>query len=186
MERPKLLLPWGDTSIAGHQIQVWNGLGARQIAVVCAAGDGTIQTELDRINFPAENRIPNPSPQDGMFSSIRCAAQWNGWTTGLTHWVISLGDQPHLRRDTLQALLDYAAKHPDKVCQPRWQGHCHHPVLVPKPVFLQLATTPAPTFKDFLETQSVTGCDVDDPGLAQDIDTPGDYAKALALYSGPS
>jgi hypothetical protein len=25
------------------------------------------------------------------------------------------------------------------------------------------------------------GCDVDDPGLDQDIDTPADYEKALAL-----
>jgi CTP:molybdopterin cytidylyltransferase MocA len=58
-------------------------------------------------------------------------------------------------------------------------------VLVPKTVFLQLGTTTAATLKDFLETlpESVVGCDVDDPGLDQDIDTPADYEKALALYA---
>ena len=185
MEQPKLLLPWGDTSIAGHQIRVWDGLGAGQITVVCAAGDVAIQAELDRINFPAGNRILNHAPQNGMFSSIRCAAQWDGWATGLTHWVITLGDQPHLRLETLQALLAYAGTQPGKVCQPRSRGHFRHPVLVPKLVFSQLATTEAMTLKDFLETrpESVAGCDVDDPRLDKDIDTPADYEKARALYS---
>ncbi len=185
MERPKLLLPWGDTTVAGHQIRVWQSLGARQIALVCAAGDAAIQAELDRIHFPAENRILNRTPQNGMFSSICCAAQWGGWTTGLTHWAITLGDQPHLRVETLQSLLACAARQPGKVCQPRWQGHFRHPVLVPRTVFLQLGTTKAPTLKDFLETlpESIAGCDVDDPGLDQDIDTPADYEKALALYA---
>jgi molybdenum cofactor cytidylyltransferase len=185
MERPKLLLPWGDTSIAGHQIRVWKGLGAHQIAAVCAAGDDAIQTELDRIHFPAGNRVLNLAPQDGMFSSIRCAAQWGGWANGLTHWVITLGDQPHLRLETLQALLACAGKQSGKVCQPRWQGHLRHPVLVPKSVFLQLATTKTTTLKDFLAMlpDGVAGCEVEDPGLDQDIDTPADYEKALALYS---
>jgi molybdenum cofactor cytidylyltransferase len=185
MERPKLLLPWGGTSIAGHQIRVWHELGARQIAVVCAAGDNAILAELDRINFPTDNRILNHAPQNGMFSSIRCAAQWAGWAKGLTHWAITLGDQPHLRLETLQALLACGGNQRGKVCQPRRRGHLRHPVLVPKSIFLQLATTKTTTLKDFLQSlpEPVAGCDVDDPGLDQDIDTPADYEKALALYS---
>jgi molybdenum cofactor cytidylyltransferase len=183
MEQPKLLLPWGDTSIAGHQIRVWQRLGARQIALVCAAGDKAMEAELDRINFPSGNCIPNHAPENGMFSSIRCAAQWGCWETGLTHWAITLGDQPHLRLETLQALLACAATQPGRVCQPRWQGHFCHPVLLPKKVFLQLGTTKAATLKDFLEILCVAGCDLDDPGLDQDIDTPADYEKALALYA---
>ena len=38
MGRPKLLLPWGDTSIIGHLLGQWRGLGARPIAVVCRPG----------------------------------------------------------------------------------------------------------------------------------------------------
>jgi molybdenum cofactor cytidylyltransferase len=185
MERPKLLLPWGGTSIAGHQIALWNDLGAKQIALVCAAGDAAMRAELDRIDFPAENRIVNHAPQQGMFSSIRCAARWAGWTTGLTHWAITLGDQPHLRPETLRALLECAATHPGKVWQPRCHGHFRHPVLMPKTVFLQLGDTPETTLKDFLGKlpENAAGCDVDDPGLEQDIDTPADYEKALALYT---
>src|SRR5258707_4016634 len=89
MKQPKLLLPWGKTSVLGHQIQTWQTLGARQIAVVCAAGDASIRAELDRLEFPPSCRIPNPGPEAGMFSSIICAAPWDGWKPGLTHCVIT-------------------------------------------------------------------------------------------------
>src|SRR4051812_8081052 len=79
MGRPKLLLPWGQTTALGHLLQQWNGTGASQIAVVHAADAKPLIEELDRLDFPLANRIPNPSPENGMFSSIQCAARWAGW-----------------------------------------------------------------------------------------------------------
>src|ERR1017187_5799849 len=128
MGKPKLLLPWGTTSVLGHLIEEWRALHARQIAVVCATGDPAIQAEMDRLGFPAQNRIINPNPQRGMFSSIQCAAQWPGWQAALTHWAIVLGDQPHLRPQTLRRVLDFSSAHPTKVCQPARRGHGRHPV----------------------------------------------------------
>src|SRR5690349_18959505 len=81
MGRPKLLLPWGDTSIIGHLINQWGALRAEQVTVVCASSDSLIHTELDRLQFSVDNRILNPAPERGMFSSIQCAAQWPGWRT---------------------------------------------------------------------------------------------------------
>jgi len=184
MGRPKLLLPWGETSVLGHQIRAWQRLGAGQINVVCAAGDSAIRAELNRLRFPKARRISNPQPERGMFSSIRCAAQWTGWTAELTHWAISLGDQPHVRQETRRTLLAFSANHATKVCQPRVLGHPRHPVILPKDIFLQLNQTNAPTLKEFLQTipEDVTHCDIDDLGLKFDIDTPADYERALALY----
>src|SRR5262249_5720441 len=119
MGRPKLLLPWGKTSILGYLIGQWTALGVRQISVVRAAQDEVISAELDRLGFPARNRISNPDPDRGMFSSIQCAAQWPRWEKGLTHWVIALGDQPHLRIETLRTILDFVAEHSKSICIPR-------------------------------------------------------------------
>jgi molybdenum cofactor cytidylyltransferase len=184
MGRPKLLLPWGKTSVLGQQIQSWQELGARQVAVVWAEGDELMRMELDRLNFPVSNHIQNPHPEQGMFGSIRCAAQWLGWSAGLTHWAITLGDQPHLQLETLRALLQFSATQPDRVCQPRNLGHLRHPVILPKEIFRQLAQTSAPTLKEFLKTISgeIVGCDLDDQGLDLDLDTPADYERAVALY----
>lgn len=159
-------------------------IGAGQIGVVCAASDEPIQAELDRLRFPKAHRILNPQPERGMFSSIRCAAQWSGWAAELTHWAISLGDQPHVRQETLRTLLEFNVNHPTKVCQLHAFGHLHHPVILPKDNFLRLNEISVSTLKEFLQTipEDVARCDIDDPGLESDIDTPADYGRALALY----
>jgi molybdenum cofactor cytidylyltransferase len=181
MGRPKLLLPWRGTSVLGHLIRQWRALGAKQIAVVCAPDNRAMRLELDRLGFPADNRIVNPVPLRGMFSSIQCAAKWPGWQAGLRHWAIVLGDQPHLEPHTLRRLLSFSSAHPASVCQPARRGHGRHPVLLPRGVFRRVATTTAATLKEFLTAspQRVAFCEVDDPGLDLDIDRPEDYQNAL-------
>lgn len=185
---PKLLLPWGETSILGHLIAQWQNLGAEQIVVVCAEGDAAMRAELDRLGFSAGLRIFNPQPARGMFSSVQCAALWNGWKPQLSHWTISLGDQPHVRTETLRALIDFAAAHPDDICQPGRQGRRRHPVVLPAPVFKQLRNAADETLKQFLERVSASRavCELEDPGLDLDLDTPADYERAFQLCFNPS
>jgi len=183
MGRPKLLLPWGDTSVLGHLIKQWRSLRAAQVAVVCAPRHPAIQAELDRLRFPIADRIINPAPRRGMFSSIQCAAEWPGWQPALTHWVLALGDQPHLQRRTLRRILEFSAVHPGEVCQPARHGHGRHPVLLPRAVFQQIARSTIATLKEFLAANPhrLAFCELDDPGLDVDIDRPEDYRRALLL-----
>jgi molybdenum cofactor cytidylyltransferase len=181
MGRPKLLLPWGKETILEHLINQWRGLGASQVAIVCAAQDAVIPRELDRIGFATENRILNPTPQAGMFSSIQCAARWPGWKPALDHIAVVLGDQPHLRTKTLEALRDFAREHPHEVCQPGDRGQPHHPVVLPLAEFRRAGQAIAPDLRSFLQNCRVAICDVHDPGLTLDLDTPSDYEEALKL-----
>jgi molybdenum cofactor cytidylyltransferase len=181
MGRPKLLLPWGGTSVLGHLVQQWNELGARQVAVVTAAEDAALESELEGLNFPCANQIRNPAPERGMFSSIQCAAQWPGWNPNLTHWAIVLGDQPHLNLATLRSVVAFAGKQADRAAQPSRNGRPRHPVLLGRAVFRELATTAAPDLRSFLSQYDVALCECDDPGLDLDIDRPEDYERALAL-----
>ena len=182
MGRPKLLLPWGPGSILSHLLGQWRGLGAEQVAVVCATGDAALEQELARLGFPCQNVIWNPTPDRGMFSSVQCAARWPGWHSGLTHWCIALGDQPHLRPRTLRGLLRLARSRRNNICQPSWQGRKRHPVVLPRSVFEQLARTEAQNLKAFLEPSEIAQFEADDPGLALDIDRPEDYENALRLH----
>jgi molybdenum cofactor cytidylyltransferase len=183
MGRPKLLLPWGKTSVLGHLISQWYGLAAKQVAVVCASGDQAIQVELDCLDFPSQSRLMNPAPERGMFSSIQCAAQWPEWLPTLTHWAIVLGDQPHLRLQTLHQVLAFATVNHARVCQPSRNGHARHPVLLPRTIFQRLARSKAASLKEFLSSQSRPAalCEVEDPGIDLDIDYPKDYQKAIKL-----
>jgi molybdenum cofactor cytidylyltransferase len=181
MGKPKLLLPWANTSILGHLVEQWEKLGAEQIAVVCAIGDPVIHEELDRLRFSSPDRIENPVPQRGMFSSVQCAARWPGWKQTLTHWALILGDQPHLRQETLKTVVELAAADPGKVVQPTHAGHRRHPVLLSKPIFFELQHSKTGNLKEFLVNYEVVVAECDDPGLDLDLDRPQDYKKALAL-----
>jgi molybdenum cofactor cytidylyltransferase len=177
MGRPKLLLPWGETSVIGHLLAQWRALEARQVALVCRRADKPLAAELRRIGFPPRHRILNPEPERGMFSSIVCAAKWKGWDAGLTAWVIALGDQPHLRTATLRALLAFHRRHPQAVCQPAFGGQRRHPVVLPRAVFLALRRSGARTLKEFLTALPHLECPIEDSGLNFDLDYPEDYQK---------
>jgi len=183
MGQPKLLLPWGDTSVIGHLLQAWTRLGVGQIAVVCAATASVIHAEMDRLHLAREDRIANPSPDAGMFSSIQCAARWPNWRTGLTHFAVVLGDQPHLRRSTLERVLDFAAAHPENICQPLRNGRRRHPVILPRDSFMELREFPGNDLKQFLNSvpELLAGCEMDDPGLDLDMDSPADYERVKSL-----
>ena len=88
MGQPKLLLPWGGTSVLGHLIEQWRALGAKQIAVVCAPGDEAIQAELDRLGFPAAEPHLQSSPRARhvQFDSMR------GAMAGMAGGAHALGD----------------------------------------------------------------------------------------------
>jgi molybdenum cofactor cytidylyltransferase len=184
MGRPKLLLPWGGTTIIGHLISQWQALGAEQIAVVQRSGDKPLNAELDLLGFSMGDRIENPDSKLGMFSSIQCAANWPGWKKDLDVWAVILGDQPHLKPNTLDALLAFQREHPDSICQPAHGGRARHPVLLPRPAFAELRHSRAETLKDFLQQTScqLVKHPLDDPGMLLDLDHPEDYESVIRSY----
>jgi len=181
MGRPKLLLPWGKTSIIGHLFSQWQALQAEQIVIVQRPGDQPLNVELDRLNFPGTNRIENPDSQRGMFSSIQCAANWGGWKNNLNVWAVILGDQPHLKPETLRALVAFHGEHTDAICQPSHGGRSRHPVLLPRPALIELRQSQAETLKDFLRQTScrIMEHPLADAGLEIDLDRPEDYERAV-------
>jgi len=183
MGRPKLLLPWHGTTVLGHLLSTWLELGAAQLAVVTAPGNGPLTAELARAGLLEPDLITNPKPERGMMSSIRCAAAWSGWRAEVSHFLLTLGDQPHVQTSTLRSLLDFANTHPTQVCQPARNGRPRHPVLLPGDLFRQLAKTPAENLKQFLHgvPERRATFESDDTGLDFDLDEPADYERALRL-----
>jgi molybdenum cofactor cytidylyltransferase len=184
MGRQKLLLPWRTTTVLGHLLAQWKEVGAAQIAVVYGYGNTKLAAELDRLGVSLEQHIVNPEPVRGMFSSIQCAAGWDGWLPELKQVVIALGDQPHLPNGTLRAVVEFAAQNPERICQPSRAGRARHPVFFPRTMLESLAAAAHGTMKEFLAAQTdARRCiEIDDPGLDLDLDTPADYDTARRLY----
>jgi len=179
MGQPKLLLPWCGSTVIGQIISQWRELGAAQIVIVLRAEDAPLAVELDRLHFPKANRIENPQPERGMFSSIGCAANWAGWQKGIARWAIVLGDQPHLQMETLTRLAEFSTQHAEAVCLPVHNGRVAHPVILPRSSFAGLKATRANTLKEYLMLTADEiihqRCVLNDSGLTLDMDTPEDY-----------
>ena len=186
MGEPKLLLPWRDTTVIGWIIRQWQQLGAQQMAAVCRADDSPLHAELDRLQHPRADRIINPDPSRGMFSSIQCAANWNGWPPALTHFAIALGDQPQLATETLTAIIESATHSPSRICQPLHTGRAQHPILLPRVIFGELKNTAHHTMKEFLAARKdeLNLVEINDSGVAMDIDTPEDYRAVVERFGG--
>ena len=181
MGRPKLLLPWRGTTVIGHLLSQWREIGAAQIAVVLRPDDAALAAKLDRLNFSKSDRVENPQPERGMFSSIVCGVNWNGWSKEISRWAIVLGDQPHLRSQTLRQLLEFSAQNQDAVCQPAFGGRTGHPVILPRAAFDSLKNSGAASLKDFLKLSPLprVQCPVADARLSLDMDTPTDYKRLV-------
>lgn len=179
MGSPKLLLPWKQTTVIGQIISTWRELGAGQIAIVMRPNDRVLAAELDRLGLAEKNRIENPHPERGMFSSIQSAANWAGWDANISNWALVLGDQPQLDAKILRPLLTFYAQNSGKICQPLVEGHAGHPVIFSRTAFEELKSTQTANLKDFLKLQS-SSCvhlKMDVPSLLLDLDTPEDYIR---------
>ena len=113
MGKPKLLLPWGDTSILGHLLRLYKNVNTSQVAVVCSHGDTKIISELNRLAWPENNRIFNPEVTPEMFSSVLCGFRWDGWHANVSHLAVALGDQPQIREKTIADLIAHAEGKPE-------------------------------------------------------------------------
>jgi molybdenum cofactor cytidylyltransferase len=179
MGRCKLLLPWGEKTILTHLVDQWRSAGAAQIAPVIDPSNELLRKALAHAGFSPSDWIENPSPQLGMFSSLHEASRWTGWISTLTHWVISLGDQPHIQISTLRLLLDAARENPTHICQPALNGRTAHPIILPASNFRELAQNDIPDLRTYIRTREALRLRVavEDAGVSRDLDTPEDYAR---------
>ena len=188
MGRCKLLLPWGQHTILTHLLDQWRSIGVAQIAPVIDPSNHVLREALTDAGFSSSDWIENPSPQLGMFSSLREASRWTGWLSTLTHRVIALGDQPHIHISTLRLLLDTATKNPKRICQPTLHGCAAHPIILPVSNFRELAVCNSPNLRAYVRTCETLRLrlPVEDPGVSEDLNTPEDYARWKPQQSGES
>jgi molybdenum cofactor cytidylyltransferase len=175
----KLLLPWGEKTILTHLLDQWRSTGAAQIAPVIDPSNQPLRKALAHAGFSPSDWIENESPQLGMFSSLQEASRWTGWLSTLTHWIISLGDQPHIETSTLYVLLNAARENPTRICQPALNGETAHPIILPGSNFRELAQNDVPDLRTYIRRQEPfrLRVPVEDAGVSGDLDTPEDYRR---------
>ncbi|MEW6404834.1 MAG: nucleotidyltransferase family protein [Chloroflexota bacterium] len=176
MGQPKMLLPWGGTTILAHIVEVLRRAEVEDIVVVTGAERARIEESLAnyhlRITF-------NPGyANDDLLTSIQCgiAAQLPGAQAAL----ICLGDQPQVQERSVRLVCETFRRTQSNLVVPSYQMRRGHPWLVARTLWNELLEMKSlQTPRDLLNAHAneIEYVNVDTPSVIEDLDTPADYLK---------
>lgn len=177
MGTQKLLLPYAGCTVIENIIDQVLESGVDTCVVVTGHEADRVQDCLRARNVVFAH---NTNYRAGMLTSVRA-----GLTAAGGSWqgaVIVLGDQPSFRAETIAALLEEQAKHPESVLLPVFEGRRGHPILVPKRFHTEIMNRFDDTgLRGLLRAhpEAMIEVTVDTPSVLEDMDYPEDYQRAL-------
>jgi len=174
MGKPKMLLPWGEITVLERVIQTLQTARLQEILVVT----GGARAGVEALVHAPVRAIFNPDYERGeMLSSVQVGLGEANGTAAL----IVIGDQPQVRIDSLELVLEEFARGKSSIIVPSYNMHRGHPWLVQKRYWSEiLEMKSGESLRDFLNRHrdEIRYVNVDDPGVMQDLDTPEDYLKS--------
>jgi len=176
MGRPKLLLPWGETTVLGKVVATFRAAGLEDIVVVT----GSRRRQVEALLGKSARSVFNPQYAAGeMLSSVQAGLQMLGADSQAA--LIGLGDQPQVELATIASILEAFDRTRAPLLAPSYEMRRGHPWLVARelwPEILQMRAPESP--RDFMNrhASSIQYVSVDTPSVVQDLDTPEDYDRA--------
>lgn len=177
MGQPKVLLPWGRSTIIRQIVESVVKLGLHETVIV--AGEWLDEITNQVAGLPVRV-VQNPRFFEGeMLSSLRIGLQAM-WVTSDACMVV-LGDQPWIDKSIVESLLDAYNTGRGKIIAPSYKHRRGHPLIIDRTFWQQIVDLPpgsAP--RDVLRAneQSIHHVEVDSEAILRDIDTPDEYERA--------
>ncbi len=181
MGQPKMVLPWGETTVLGRVIEVFYKAGIQSLLVVTGGDRDVVESEVTRLknDYPVTS-VYNPDyEKSGMLSSILAGISAIPGNTEAM--LIGLGDQPQVEIATVKNILDLFSEKRQGIIIPSYNHRRGHPLLFDSAKVQELrAYRPDATLRDFLTAhQGEISYITADISVLQDLDTPQDYEKYL-------
>ena len=175
MGQPKMLLPWGESTVLQTVIATFQAAGVDDILVVTGAGHERVE---ELVGDSAQTVFNAGYERGEMLSSVQAglAAQ----SPGSDAVLIGLGDQPQVKAVTIQLLLEAHARPGSSIIVPSCQNHRGHPWLVARAHWDEvLRLHPPETMRQFLNRHiaEIHYIESADSSVLADLDTPDDYLK---------
>lgn len=178
MGRAKALLPWRGRPLAAWQAaQLAEHCG--EVIIVLGGHAGAVREAV--AGLPRARTVMNAGWEAGRAGSIRAGAGAIGPAADAV--VIAGVDQP-IDEATVAALLECLEEQPAAaIAVPRHLGRNGHPAcfraaLIPELLAVDEATEGLRAVRR-RHAAATAFVDVDDPGILLDLNTPGDYERAL-------
>lgn len=183
MGQPKMLLPWGETTVLGQVISVLRSAGVEDVVVV--TGGYREQVEAEATRFGARVVFNAEYARNEMLSSIQCGLA--SLKAEAEAALLCLGDQPQVRVGTVRRVVEAFRASGSRLVVPSHQMRRGHPWLVAHSLWEEILTLRPPhSPRDFLNAHAagIEYVEIDDPSILQDLDTPEDYRKFKPQESG--
>jgi molybdenum cofactor cytidylyltransferase len=176
MGQPKMLLPWGNSTVLGRVIDVLEKADILDILVVTGADHSHIRASIaDRkIRIAYNKNFAN----DDLLSSIQCGIPLQLPEAQAT--LICLGDQPQVQERTVRLVCSAYHEAESRLVVPSYNMRRGHPWLVARDLWDELRAMKSPqTPRDFLNehAKEIRYVSVDSASVVEDLDTPQDYLK---------
>jgi molybdenum cofactor cytidylyltransferase len=176
MGQPKMLLPWGETTVLEKVIATFKAAGIGDILVI-TGGD---RERVEALVEGAARTIFNPSYAEGeMLSSVQAGLAGLGPEAQAA--LIGLGDQPQVQERSVRAVVEQYRKSGVPLVVPSFRMRRGHPWLVARLFWEEiLGMRPPASPRDFLNRHAgdIRYVEIDNSSILQDLDTPEDYLKS--------
>ncbi len=203
MGQPKMLLPWGETSVLGQVIETVQRAGVEHILVV--TGGARVQVEEIVRRYAEGGRQDAISSRHNadyskgeMLSSLQAGLRAliqppsslrdtspifkeNGGGREGAAALICLGDQPQVQEGSVRAVVEAFEAGGSNLVVPSYQMRRGHPWLVARPLWDEiLAMSPDKSPREFLNRHAgeIQYVNVDTPSILADLDTYEEYLKS--------
>jgi len=178
MGREKILLPFGRSTLLETILETLAAAGVADVVTVLRPD---LPEAADRATRAGARVIFNAHPEEDMLVSIRLGLE--AISPGAAAVFIWPADHPAVSRGTIELLAHRAD--PARALVPSYRSRRGHPALVGRDLVAAIGQIPPREGLRHLwrmKPDSLLEIPVEDPGVVQNIDTPGDYRQALANH----
>lgn len=177
MGSPKMLLPWGTTTVLGHILRTLKKAGLPSPIVVVGGNREAVEAVCSAEGASA---VFNAAFESGeMLSSLQTGLQ--SLSSDCQAALVVLGDQPSLQASVVERVLRAGEVAAAALIVPSYERRRGHPWLVGSNRWPEILRMKAPeTARDFLKRNSafIEYVEVGTDSILTDIDTPDQYRSS--------
>ena len=183
MGRPKALLEAGDRTFIRRILEALRDGGVADAVVVVRPGQASGDRGSRGVRIRADRRRTR-APDEGQLSSLIAGLDAID-RPGVDAVLVTLVDVPLIGADAVRAAAGARRRVRRPVSAPFTPGRHGHPVIFKRRSSTRCARAdPAAGAKAVVRAVPVEDVEVGDPGVAEDVDTPEDYARLFGKTSG--
>jgi molybdenum cofactor cytidylyltransferase len=186
MGQPKMVLPWGDTTVIGQVVRILSAANLGEIVVVTGGSRQEVEEALKE--SPARIAHNPRFVQDQMTLSLQVGLA--SLSPGIDAALIALGDQPQIQLEVVQQVLRGYQETRALLVFPSYQMRRGHPWIIARQLWgiiqkAVFAETENPeissgqSLRDILHayTDRIHYVEVPNDSILRDLDTPTDYLR---------